>query len=266
MKILIRSAALAALVCSLFAAANAQATAGSADQAEAVLQKAIQNVGGERYLKVSSQVGRGRFSMFKDGALVSFQSFLDVIVFPDRERTEFKGGAKSKFVQTNVGETGWVYDGDTEVLRVQNEEQVANFKRGVRVSLDNLLRGSWRGQGELTYVGKRQSTLGKRNDVLKLVFKDGLAVEFEFAADDGIPMKASYKSKNADGEEVTEEDRYAQWIDVGGIRSPYIVDRFTNGKPSSRINYESIEFNVKVPDSIFDEPAAAKELKKDLKF
>ena len=51
-------------------------------------------------MNVRSQIGRGRYSIFKDGALVSFQSFLDVIVFPDKERTEFKGG-KTKIVQTN---------------------------------------------------------------------------------------------------------------------------------------------------------------------
>ena len=36
--------------------------------------------------------------------------FLDYIVYPDRERTEFSG-AGIKSIQTNVGETGWLYDG-----------------------------------------------------------------------------------------------------------------------------------------------------------
>jgi len=135
----------------------------------------------------------------------------------------------------------------------------------MRVSLDTLLRGSWRGKGELSYVGKRPATLGKRNDVVRLKYEDGLIVEFEFA-DDGTPMKASYKRTNSEGEELTEEDRYAQWVDVGGIRTPYIVDRFTNGKPTSRINYELVEFNVRVSDSVFDKPSNPKDLKKDLKL
>lgn len=235
------------------------------EDAEAALQKAVQNLGGDRYLKVTTQVGRGRYSIFKDGVVVSFQSFVDVIVFPDKERTEFKG-SKSKLVQTNNGETGWVFDGDQELIKVQGEEQIKNFKRGIRVSLDNLLRGGWKGEAELSYVGKRQASLGKRNEVVKLTYKDGLVVEFEFAAEDGLPMKAIYKSTNADGEEVTEEDRYAQFIDVSGIRTPFIIDRFTNKQPSSRINYESIEFNVRISDSIFAKPSNPKELKKDLKL
>ncbi len=235
-----------------------------AQDAEAIIKKASDSIGGDRYMKVTTQVGRGRFSLMKDGMVASSQTFIDVIVYPDKERTEFKGGG-TKFVQTNVGSNGWVYDGDQELIKIQNETQIENFQRGMRVSLDTLLRGAWRGRAELSYVGKRPATLGKRNDVVRLKYEDGLTVEFEFA-DDGTPMKASYKRTNSEGEEVTEEDRYAQWVDVGDIRTPYIVDRFTNGKPTSRINYELVEFNVRISDSIFDRPSNPKDLKKDLKL
>jgi outer membrane lipoprotein-sorting protein len=243
----------------------AQTASPAADEkAEAILRKAIQNLGGERYLQVKSQIGRGKYSVIRDGAVISFQSFTDVIVYPDKERTEFKGGGV-KTVQTNFGNSGWTFDGNNEIIKVQDEAQVANFKRGLRVSLDNLLRGYWRGDGVLTYAGRRQASLGKRNDVLKLSFGDGLVVEFEFA-DDGFPAKAIYKRTNADNEEIKEEDRYAQFVDIDGIRTPFIIDRFSNDKQSSRINYEAVEFNRSVPDSIFTKPSSAKELKKDLKI
>ena len=234
-------------------------------QANAIVQKAIQNLGGEKYLNVKTQIGRGKFSVIQNGAVVSFQTFTDVIVYPDKERTDFKGSG-TRSVQTNVGDTGRVFDGDQELVKVQDEKQVENFKRGIRTSLDYLLRGHWRGQGELTYVGKRPATLGRRNEVLKLIYKDGLEVEFEFATDDGLPQKGSYKRLNADKEEVKEEDRYAQFVEVDGIRTPFIIDRFTGGKQSSRINYQTVEFNKSVPDSIFAKPASAKEMKKDLKL
>jgi len=237
----------------------------SNEPAEAVLKKAVQNLGGDTYLNVKSQVGRGRFSIFKDKALVSFQSFVDVIVFPDKERTEFKGG-KSRTIQVNTGNTGWVFDGEQDKVKEQDEAQVQNFKQGIRTSLDNLLRGGWRGEAELLYVGKRAATLGKRNEVVKLTYKDGFAVEFEFTADEGLPVKAIYNRTTADNEEVKEEDRYAQFVDAGGVRTPFIIDRFTNGIPSSRINYETVEFNKAISESIFAKPSSAKEAKKDVKF
>jgi len=248
----------------LVSAAQAQASP-EGDQAEAVLQKAIQQLGSDKYLKVTSQVGRGRFSIMKGGAIVSFQAFTDVIVFPDKERTEFKGGGV-KSIQTNTGSTGWTFDGDAELIKIQGESQVANFKRGIRTSLDNLLRGHWRNEAKLSYVGKRQATLGRRNDVLKLVYSDGLTVEFEFAAETGTPAKAIYSRTTAEGEELKEEDRYAQFVEVAGIKAPFIIDHFTNGTQTSRINYETIEYNKPIPDSIFAKPANPKELKKDLKI
>jgi len=256
---------LLALICSF--ALTAQGTDSKVDaKAQAIIAKAVQNLGGDRYMQIKSQIGRGKFSVIKEGAVVSFQTFTDVIVFPDKERTEFKGGG-SRTVQTNTGNTGWIFDGDQELIKIQSEVQVENFKRGIRVSLDNLLRGYWRGDADLTYVGRRPATLGKRNDVVKLNYKDGLAVEFEFAVDDGLPVKAIYKRRGEEGEEeVAEEDRYAQFIDVDGIRTPFIIDRFTAGKQSSRINYLSIEYNKSIPDSIFAKPANAKEAKKDVKF
>jgi hypothetical protein len=234
------------------------------EKAEAVLKRAVEKLGGEKYLQVKSQIGRGRFSILRDNVIISFQTFVDVIVFPDKERTEFKGGSKN--VQTNVGKTGWVFDGDAEIVKEQNSAQIEDFERGINSSLDNLLRGGWRGSGAvLTYVGKRQASLGKRNDVVKLTYPNGFAVEFEFS-DDGMPAKSIYKRMNADNEEVKEEDRYAQFIDVQGIKTPFIIDRFTNNAQSSRINYDSVEFNKAIPDSIFAKPKSAKELKKDLKL
>src|SRR5436853_3897279 len=74
----------------------------SSEKANAIVARAVQNLGGDRYLQVRSQVGRGKFSAIREGAVVSFQSFVDVIVFPDRERSEFKGGG-SRTIQVNTG-------------------------------------------------------------------------------------------------------------------------------------------------------------------
>jgi len=241
-------------------------TTPSDEKAVALIKRAVENLGGERYLQVKSQIGRGKYSILRDGVLISFQTFVDVIVFPGKERTEFKvAGAKT--VQTNVADSGWIFDGAAQVINVQNKEQIENYRRGIRTSLDNLLRENWQKDSgvKLQSAGRRQAGLGKRNDVVKLIFADGFTVDFEFS-DDGMPVKSIYKRKNSDGEDVTEEDRYAQFIEVQGIKTPFIVDHFQNNKQTSRVNYESVEFNKSISDQIFAQPKTVKELKKDLKF
>ena len=257
------SQALRLVVLSLAHATFAQG--GKTDEkAAAVLKKAVEYMGGERYLQVKTQVSRGKFSSVRNGIIASFDSFLDVIVFPDKERTEFKGLGR-KNVQTNTGDTGWIFDGMSEVINVQTEAQVQNFKRGINASLDNLLRGGWRGRASLTHAGRREASVGKRNDVLKLTYEDGFTVEFEFS-DEGVPMKAIYSRTDPEGNESKEEDRFAQFIDVGGIKVPFIVDHFSGGVRTSRINYETVEFNKTIPDSVFAKPSNPKDVKKDLKF
>lgn len=237
----------------------------SDEKAEAILKKAIEKLGGEKYLDAKSQIGYGKFSILRDGQILSFQTFIDVIAYPDKERTEFKNGG-SKTVQTNFADGGWVFDGDALTIKDQTADQITNFKRVIRTSHDHLLRGDWRKEGaKLEYVGKRPASLGKRSDVVKLTFDDGFIVEFEFA-DDSLPMKSIYKRLNADNEEVIEEDRYAQFVDIRGIKTPFIIDHFSNKTHISRINYESIEFNKSIPDSIFAKPTNPKDLKKDLKL
>lgn len=234
-------------------------------KAEAVLQKAIKKLGGENYLNIKTQIGRGKFSVLRDGRLSTFQTFVDVIVYFDKERTEFKGGGV-KNIQTNYGDSGWIYDSGAEIIKIQDEDQVNFFKRSIRSSLDYLLRGDWKKEGAvLEYGGKRPASLGKRNEVVKLVYKDGFTVEHEFSADDFLPMKSFYKRTNADGEEIVEENRYAQFITVQGVYTPFIIDHFTGKNHISRINYEEVEYNKTIPDSIFAKPDNPKKVK-DLKL
>ena len=44
-------------------------------------------------------------------------------------------------------------------------------------------------------------------------------------------------------------------------RHPVVIGHYINGKQTSRINYESIEFNRPLPDSLFAKPENAKAVK-----
>lgn len=236
----------------------------SAKKARLVLDKAVKALGGQKYLNIKTQIGEGKFSILRNGRNVSFQSFLDVIVYPNKERTDFKSGG-SKLIQTNYGDKGWVFDETLETLEDQTESQVENFRRSMRINPVNFLRGAWSDEAVLSYVGRRQASLGKRNDVVKLTFEDGFEVEFEFS-DKGLPKKAIYKRIDSEGREIKEENRFAQFVNIQGIKTPFIIDHFTNGVHTSRVNYESVEYNKTVPNSIFNKPENMKAAKKKLKL
>ncbi|MDQ3817916.1 MAG: hypothetical protein M3362_09510 [Acidobacteriota bacterium] len=239
-----------------------QPTASTNDEkAEAVLKRAIEVMGGASYLNIHSVVGRGQFTQFKDGASGLPSAFVDYIVFPDRERTEFKN-PEGKIIQTNDRDKGWIYDGASKSIKEMTKAQVEDFKLSMRASVDNLLRGFWRNDGaKLSYVGRREAGLARRNETVRLTYADGYTVEFEFDAKDSLPMKILYKRKNAEGAETAEEDRMAQHLKIEGVIFPFVIDHFSAGAQTSRINYQSVEINAPVPDSLFARPANAKAVK-----
>jgi hypothetical protein len=248
------------------AVAQPQPAPKSDEKAEQIVQKAIESLGGDAYLKVQTVTARGFFTEYPGGAPGVPVKFIDYISYPDRERTEFTGGG-NHVIQTNDKMQGWLFDAAAKTLKDQTAKQVEDFRTGMRTSMENLLHGWWRNDGAtLSYVGRREATLGRRNETIKLIYPDGLWIEYEFAAIEGTPAKVIYKRKiqNPDTEqmeEFTEEDRLFKLISSGGVIAPFVIDHFRNGVQSSRINYESIEFNKPIADSLFAKPANIKAIK-----
>ena len=237
------------------------------EKAQQVIQRALKAVGGDRYLQVKTVIGRGLFTNFADGVSQIPTKFIDYIVYPDKERTEFSGGG-ARTVQTNFKGGGWIYDGAALTLKDQTPQQLDEFNLTLRVGLENLLRGIWREQGaRLTYAGRREAgIIGRRNEAVRLTFPDKFWVEYEFSADDGSPAKVLYERqhKNRDTEEiesVPEEDRLHKMITIDGVTIPFIIDHYINKIQTSRIAYDTVEYNKPIADSIFAKPANIKAVK-----
>jgi hypothetical protein len=246
---------------------SAGAPPAAADQkAEAIVARAIEVLGGNSYLNVKTLVGRGFFTSFKDGISQIPARFLDYIAYPDRERTEFTGEG-IRVIQTNTGETGWLFDGATKTLSDMKSAQIEDFKKGMRTSVENLLRGWWKKENAtLSFAGRREAGLARRNETVRLTYPDGFWIEYEFAAKEGLPAKMIYKTtkKKPDSdetEEITEEDHLAKPITIAGITAPWVIDHFINGIQTSRIAYESIEYDRPLPDLLFKKPDNVKALK-----
>lgn len=238
-----------------------QQSQATADKAEGILKRAIEALGGASYLSVRTLIGRGQFTPYKDGVSGIPVAFIDYIAYPDRERTEFRGQG-GRDIQTNTGASGWIYDGAARTVKDMTPEQVENFRVTLQTSVENLLRGAWRKDGaRLSYVGRREAGIGRRNETVRLSYPEGLSVEFEFGAKDGLPAKVIYQRKDSEGKDVLEEYRMAQYINVDGIIAPFVIDYFRAGLQTSRVNYESIEVNAPVADALFARPANAKAVK-----
>jgi hypothetical protein len=235
-------------------------------KAEAIVNRGIEVLGGSAYLNVKTVIGHGFYTAFSDGISQIPAKFLDYIAYPDKERTEFSSDG-IRNIQTNNGETGWLYDGATKSLHDMKAPQIEDFKRAMRTSVENLLHGWWKKEhATLSYVGRREAGLARRNETVRLTYPDGWWIEYEFAAKEGLPEKVIYKGTRKlpdsdETEEITEEDRLAKPIAMEGVTAPWVIDHFVNGIQTSRISYEAIEYNRPLAEALFAKPANIKSLK-----
>lgn len=235
-------------------------------KSEAILNRAVEVLGGNAYLHINTVTSRGFFTTFHEGQSQIPARFVDFISYPDKERTEFIASG-IRVIQTNSGETGWLYDGATKSLADMKGTQIEDFKRSMRTSVENLLRGWWKQENAtLSYVGRREAGVGRRNETVRLTYPNGFWIEYEFAAQEGLPAKVIYKATrkkpNTDeNEEVTEEDRLAKPITIGQITAPWVIDHYVNGVQTSRVAYESVDYNTSLAESLFAKPTNIKSLK-----
>ncbi|HEX6717761.1 MAG TPA: hypothetical protein VF088_11660 [Pyrinomonadaceae bacterium] len=235
-------------------------------KSQEIIDRAVETLGGEKYLNVQTVIGKGFYTTYRDGISQIPARFLDYIAFPDRERTEFTG-AGIRTIQTNVADTGWMFDGAVKKISDQTPAQVEEFKRGLRTGLEYLLRGYWKKEGgKITYVGRREAGVGKRNETIRLTFPDDFWIEYEFGAKDFYPAKIIYKRERKDPDtgdmvQANEEDQLLKFITIDGITAPWVIDHYTNGKQTSRINYESVQYNQRFVDNLFTKPDNVKAIK-----
>lgn len=243
------------------------ATAGIQEQDEndparaaAVVSAAIAARGGDAYLKIRTVESRGQFTPFDKGVSGDPMSFVDYIAYPGRERTEF-GKGDDKFVQSNSEAANWVYEAKQKMIRDQKEEQIKQFQQSTRFDLDNLLRAAAHQSGvKVVYVGRREAWRNTFSEAVRLDFADGGSATLHFDPRSKLPLMIEYKSVGEEGT-INNEVRYYRWVEFGGVQFPTFQDFYRNGKQSARVSFDTVSFNVNLPDKLFAKPSNIKEVK-----
>ncbi len=253
---------LLAVIAVLGSSTSAQDVNDAGAQGAKLIEEAIKAKGGERYLSFKTLVAEGQYTPFDKGVSLIPAPFLDMIVYPDKERVEFgKGKKKDRRIQANFGPSGWVYDGDTETLKDQTDAQRRDFVDGIDVDLDRILRGGWKEPGvRVRFAGREETRPGERADVVEVELRSGRKAYIWLDRYTHLPLSLIYE-KVSDQVLSKNEYRFAQYIGYDGVQFPNIVDFYQNGVQVSRVNYQSIKLNVPVEDAVFAKPANAKAIK-----
>jgi hypothetical protein len=227
-----------------------------------LIKQVVQARGGERFLSFTNIMSTGMFTPFQKGISQFPIQFVDWIVYPDKERTEFgKGKKKNRRIQVNVGNTGWIYDGEAETLKDQSDKQIQDHLESLEFDIDRLLRAAVKGDGvEVGYAGREETRPGERANALAIRLKSDRTAYLLLDPQTQLPMSLSYE-KTEDGALVKHEIRYNQYVDYDGVKFPNIVDFFRDSVQTGRINIQAIKLNAPVSDELFAKPVSAKAIK-----
>jgi outer membrane lipoprotein-sorting protein len=227
-----------------------------------LIKQAIEARGGVRYLTFKSVMSTGQYTPYEKGISQIPIPFLDIIVYPDKERVEFgKGKKKNRRIQVNVGKTGWIYDGDAETIKDQTDKQIQSHIDGLEFDLDRLLRAGWKEEGvAVGYAGREETRPGERADVVAIEMQADRKVNLMLDPRTHLPMSIVFEKPGDEGL-VKQEVRFNQYVPYDGALFPNIIDFYRNGIQESRVNYQSVKLDPEIEENVFAKPASVKAIK-----
>lgn len=227
-----------------------------------LIKQVIETRGGAKYLGITTLLASGQFTPFDQGVSTTPTPFTYWQIPFDKERVDFgKGKKKNRRIQVNVGQTGWVYDGDAETLKDQSEQQIKTHVEDGMFDIDRILRGGWKAEGvSVRFAGREELRPGERADVVLIQLKPDIPAYLWLDRNTHLPLNLIYERSEAGGL-VKNEYRFFQWVAYDGVKFPNIVDFYRDGIQQNRVNYSSVQLNTPIADDIFAKPASVKAIK-----
>ena len=219
-------------------------------KAKAVLDQAIQALGGQAYLTIRDTAQTGRTYSFHHGRPTSngilFWRFTQ---FPDKERIEV----------TKERDIAQVYNGDKgfeityKGARPLDENDVTDYLRRRKFSLDTLLR-TWVNDSSVAFFYEGNTVAAERPAVqVTLINAKNESVTLYFDAETHLPIKKTFTWRDPlDKQRNLEEEVYDNYRPVQGVVAAYGFTRYFNGDMATQRFMNSITYNQGLNPAMFD--------------
>jgi len=222
----------------------------NAHKARALLELAIQALGGQAYLSVHDMQEQGRVYSFYHGRPTSngvfFWRFLE---YPDKERFELT--PQRDIARIYVGNKGYevTYKGPREV----EKQDLEDYLRRRKFSLETILR-SWVNDPTVALFFEGTALAGSlAAQKVTLINSKDESVSVYFDIDTHLPIKKSYSWRDpTDKERNLEEETYDNYRPVQGVMTPYGFTRYFNGDMQTERFITSASYSQELNQAMFD--------------
>ena len=222
----------------------------NAQKARALLDQAIQALGGAAYLNIQDFEQQGRTYSFYHGRPNSYGiEYWLFYKFPDKERIELT--KKRDVVEIFNGNKG--YEVTYKGTRAQDPKDLATVERRHLYALDNVLRNWLKQPGVALFYDGAAVAAEKPAEQVTILNARNQGVTLYLDTTTHLPIKKSFSWRDpTDRERNTEEEVYDAYREVQGVMTPFSVTRFYNGDMSNQRFINTVTYNQGVDDSKFE--------------
>ncbi len=217
-------------------------------KAKELLDKCIQALGGDAFLRFKTLTTRGRTFAIEDEQTAGLAPFESFVLYPDKRR--FSYGKKKPVILINDGDKQWELDkyGMTD----QTPQQIRRWKVTNHYSLENLLRVRVREPGILVQDGGVDFVNNLPARVLDIVDAQHVQIKLFINRTTFLPVQVSYTVQNPQaGEPDDFADVYGDYQPVRGIQTPMHISRFLNSERVGEIFRNSAQYDQSYPPDYF---------------
>lgn len=226
-----------------------------ADSPEAIVDKAIQAIGGEAKLstvKAFTWKSKGKINIQGNESDLSSEATLDGL---DHFHQVFNfniGGQKIKGVVVVNGNKGWRLFGD--MGGELDKDALANAKRSIyldAVSTNPLLLKE---KGFKLEACPDEKADGKPAACIKVVGPDGKDFKLLFNKETGLPVKEIAKIIGFQGDELTQERTFSSYKEFDGLKVATKIEVKHDGEKFLEADASGFKVLSKVDPKLFAEP------------
>jgi hypothetical protein len=222
----------------------------NANKARALIDQAIDALGGNAYLNIEDISQEGRTYAFHlgqpEGVGVVFWRFYR---YPDKDRVEL----------TKKRDVIYVYNGDQgfeityKGTRSDDPKSVADYIRRRQFSLDWVLR-KWIHEPGIAFFYEGQTVAAQKEaQQVSILNAHDQGVTLYFDVNTHLPIKKTYSWRDAvDKQRNVEDEVYDAYRAVQGVMTPFSITRFYNGDMSNQRFLNSVSYNTGISDSLFN--------------
>ena len=221
----------------------------NAQKAKALIDQAIQALGGPAYTGIQDISQEGRTYSFHlgrpNGVGTVFWRFYK---YPDKDRIELT--KKRDVIYVENGDKG--YEITFKGTRAEDPKDQVDYQRRRHYALDVVLREWLHQPGIALFYDGQAVAEQKPAQQVTIMNANNEAVILYLDDSTHLPVKKSFSWRDpTDKQRNVEDEVYDGYRSVQGVMTPFDVTRYFNGEMSNQRFLNSVKYNQGLNDSLF---------------